>query len=261
LAFYLLDTTGLTHFYFSGEHSLMAKFLNATKAISEIEDLIKNAGEKLTLISPFLKISKDFKELLKYRNDQDKATTIVFGKEELKQEELRFLQSLRLVVLRFNENLHAKCYLNEEKMIITSLNLYESSKGNNKEMGVLLEKNEASDAKVFEDALREVGFIISTGQLFGLTPSVNINSSSGPQKNNSISTSGFGYCIRTGAKIPFNLAKPMSYDAFLVWSQFEDPDYPENFCHFSGETSHKETNFYKPVLSKNWKKAKEMYGL
>jgi len=240
----------------------MAKFLNATKAISEIEDLIKNAGEKLTLISPFLKISKDFKELLKYRNDQDKATTIVFGKkQELIPDELSFIQSLRLVVLRFNENLHAKCYLNDERIIITSLNLYESSKGNNKEMGILLEKSEASDAKAIEDALKEVDFIISTSHLFGLTPSVNKNSYPGPQKINSIVSSGVGYCIRTGVNIPFNLNKPMGYEAFMVWDQFGDPYYPEKYCHFSGELSNGETCYSKPILSKNWKKAKEMYGL
>ena len=40
----------------------MAKFLNTRKAVSEIEDLIRNAESKLILISPYLKLSKDFKE-------------------------------------------------------------------------------------------------------------------------------------------------------------------------------------------------------
>ena len=53
----------------------------------------------------------------------------------------------------------------------------------------------------------------------------------------------------------------MSYYAFMVWMQYEDPDYPENFCHFSGERSNGETCYAKPVLGKNWKKAKELYGL
>ena len=45
----------------------MAKFINTRKAVSEIEDLIKNAGERLILVSTYLKLSKDFKELLAYR--------------------------------------------------------------------------------------------------------------------------------------------------------------------------------------------------
>lgn len=113
----------------------MAKFINTRKAVASIEDLIKDAEEKLILISPYLKLSNDFKELLTYRNNKDKITTIIFGKQELNPDEMTFLESLRFVVLKYNQNLHAKCYVNERQMIITSLNLYEFSMANNKEMG------------------------------------------------------------------------------------------------------------------------------
>ena len=49
----------------------MAKFLNTKKSVSEIEDLIRDAGQTLILISPYLKLSKDFKELLSYRNSKE----------------------------------------------------------------------------------------------------------------------------------------------------------------------------------------------
>jgi phosphatidylserine/phosphatidylglycerophosphate/cardiolipin synthase-like enzyme len=130
----------------------MAKFINTRKAVSEIEDLIKNAGEKLILISPYLKLSKDFRELLAYRNSKDKITTVIFGKQELKPDELKFLQGLRFLILKFNEDLHAKCYVNDEKIIITSLNLYEFSMANNKEMGVLIDKQDPCDKTLFDDA-------------------------------------------------------------------------------------------------------------
>ena len=57
----------------------MAKFINTRKAVSEIEDLIKNAGEKLILISPYLKLSKDFKELLAYRNSKVIRSEVIGG--------------------------------------------------------------------------------------------------------------------------------------------------------------------------------------
>ncbi len=239
----------------------MPKFLNTRKTVSEIEDLIRNAGEKLTLISPYLKISNDFKELLKYRNNKDKATTIVFGKQELSPDELNFIQSLRLVVLRFNENLHAKCYLNDERIIITSLNLYEFSMANNKEMGIMLEKSEESDLKAIEDTIKEVEYIISTSQLFDFSPTIIKKNTLNPPKMNIANSSAVGYCIRTGVKIPFNIEKPMSYEAFKIWSQYGDPDYPEKYCHFSGEPSNGETSAAKPILNKNWRKAKEKYSL
>jgi phosphatidylserine/phosphatidylglycerophosphate/cardiolipin synthase-like enzyme len=147
----------------------MAKFLNTKKAVSEIEDLIRNAEARLILISPYLKLSKDFKELLKYRNSKDKITTVIFGKQELNPHEMKFLQGLRFVILKYNEDLHAKCYLNDDKMIITSLNLYEFSMNNNKEMGVLVDLNDESDKELFEEAYKEIDFIDETSDRFEFT--------------------------------------------------------------------------------------------
>jgi phosphatidylserine/phosphatidylglycerophosphate/cardiolipin synthase-like enzyme len=147
----------------------MAKFLNTRKAVSEIEDLIRNAEQRLILISPYLKLSKDFKELLKYRNSKDKITTVIFGKQELNPNEMKFLQSLRFVILKYNQDLHAKCYLSDDKMIITSLNLYEFSMNNNKEMGVLIDLNDASDKELFEEAFKEIDFIDETSERFEFT--------------------------------------------------------------------------------------------
>lgn len=147
----------------------MAKFLNTKKAVSEIEDLIRDADQRLILISPYLKLSKDFKELLTFRNNKDKITTVIFGKQELNPNEMKFLQGLRFVILKYNQDLHAKCYLSDDKMIITSLNLYEFSMNNNKEMGVLINLNDDSDKELFDDAYREIDFINETSERFEFT--------------------------------------------------------------------------------------------
>lgn len=57
-----------------------------------------------------------------------------------------------------------------------------------------------------------------------------------------------GYCIRTGEKIPYNIDKPMSYEAWQVWYQYENYDYPENYCHETGERSKGRTSMRNPVL-------------
>lgn len=245
----------------------MAKFINTRKAVSEIEDLIKNAGERLILVSPYLKLSKDFKELLTYRNSKDKITTVIFGKQELNPDEMKFLQGLRFVILKYNEDLHAKCYVNDDKMVITSLNLYEFSMANNKEMGVLIDKNDPADSQLFEDAFKEVDYINQTSQRFELnapkpTFTKQTENKSSKEKPTYISTTnGNGFCIRTGVEIPFNVEKPLSYDAYKKWNEFSDPDYPEKYCHFSGEPSNGETSVSRPILKKNWKKAKEQFDL
>lgn len=243
----------------------MAKFINTRKAVSEIEDLIKNAGEKLILVSPYLKLSKDFKELLTYRNNKDRVTTVIFGKQELNPDEMKFLQGLRFVILKYNEDLHAKCYLNDDKMVITSLNLYEFSMANNKEMGVLIDKNDPADIQLYEDAFKEVDYINETSQKFELhSPKIQSSYKQNENKVNyakqsSIATgNNVGYCIRTGIQIPFNIEKPFSYEAFKKWNEYGDPDYPEKFCHFSGEISNGETSANHPILKKNWKKAQKL---
>lgn len=64
-----------------------------------------------------------------------------------------------------------------------------------------------------------------------------------------------GFCIRTGEEIPFNRDEPMSPRAFKSWVRFEDEEYPEKYCHFSGEPSDGQTSMAKPILKKNWIKA------
>lgn len=70
-----------------------------------------------------------------------------------------------------------------------------------------------------------------------------------------------GYCIRTGVEIIFNIEKPFSYEAYLEWNKFENPDYPEKYCHYSGERSKGETSFNKPILGKYWDEANEVFKL
>lgn len=174
---------------------------------------------------------------------------------------MKFLQGLRFVILKYNEDLHAKCYVNDDKMIITSLNLYEFSMANNKEMGVLIDKNDSADKQLFEDAYKEVDYINETSQQFELNapkqPYVKqIENKSNKDKSISDTNNQTGFCIRTGIKIPFNVEKPMSYEAFKSWSKYSDDEYPEKFCHFSGEPSNGETSVSRPILKKKLEKSK-----
>lgn len=81
------------------------------------------------------------------------------------------------------------------------------------------------------------------------------------QNNNKTTQTPNGYCIRTGREIPFNAKKPFSDDAYNSWLKFKNEEYPEKYCHFSGESSNGETTFSKPILKRNWQKAKEIHRL
>ena len=136
----------------------MAKFLNTSATNYFLEELIKNATDRLILISPFLKLNDRIKELLQDKNRLKIDVRIVYGKNELQPEEINWLRELTYVRTSFCKNLHAKCYLNEESCIITSLNLYEFSQVNNNEMGVALSRSE--DTELYREAYEEAQRII-----------------------------------------------------------------------------------------------------
>lgn len=136
----------------------MAKFLNTSAVNYFLEELIKNAKDRLVLISPFLKLNDRIKELLADKNRLKIDVRIVYGKSELQPEEINWLKELTYIRTSFCKNLHAKCYLNEELCIVTSLNLYEFSQINNNEMGVLIRRSE--DVELYKDAYEEAQRII-----------------------------------------------------------------------------------------------------
>ena len=136
----------------------MAKFLNTSATNYFLEELIKDAKDRLILISPFLKLNDRMKELLADKNRLKIDVRIVYGKSELQPEEINWLKELTYIRTSFCKNLHAKCYLNEELCIITSLNLYEFSQVNNNEMGVLIRRSD--DGELYKDAYEESQRII-----------------------------------------------------------------------------------------------------
>lgn len=163
----------------------MAKFLTTIDIASQLRELIMGADKTLYLVSPYLQISKDFQELLISREKNKKETIIIYGKNELTPDHLKFLTSMRYVYLKFYENLHAKCYINDTKLIITSLNFYEYSMINNKEMGVLYDTTNSEDNEIYSKALDYVKLIEdnSDDKPFDLTGNIgNVNKVSSVEK-------------------------------------------------------------------------------
>ena len=136
----------------------MAKFLNTSGTNFFLEELIKNAKERLILISPYLRLNDRIKELLEDKNRLKIDIRIIYGKSDLHPDEIKWMQKLDYVRVSFCKNLHAKCYLNETSCIISSLNLYEFSQVNNNEMGILINKEDDTD--VYKDAYEEAQRII-----------------------------------------------------------------------------------------------------
>ena len=155
----------------------MAKFLNTSGINYFLEELIKNAYERLILISPFLKFNSKIKELIEDKNRLKIDIRIIYGKNELHPDEMSWLKSLNYVRTSFCQNLHAKCYINEKQAIISSMNLYDFSQINNNEMGVLINKD--IDTELYQETYEE------TQRLIRISDEVKVSIESTEMNNNS----------------------------------------------------------------------------
>jgi phosphatidylserine/phosphatidylglycerophosphate/cardiolipin synthase-like enzyme len=135
----------------------MADFLDTTATSYQIERLLKNARERIILISPYLTLRPRIRELVEDAVGQKVVVRVVYGKKE-DCEAAGGLRKLSGVQVTFCKNVHAKCYLNEQKGIITSLNLYDFSEAKNLEMGVLFDR--AADPGLYQQAAEEAERII-----------------------------------------------------------------------------------------------------
>jgi phosphatidylserine/phosphatidylglycerophosphate/cardiolipin synthase-like enzyme len=136
----------------------MAKFLNTSATNYYLEELIKVAGERLIIISPFLKFNDRIRELLEDKDRMKIDVRIVYGKSELAPNEINWLRSLTFVRTSFCQHLHAKCYVSERYAIISSMNLYDFSQINNNEMGVLISRKE--EEQLYRDTFEEAQRLI-----------------------------------------------------------------------------------------------------
>ncbi len=226
----------------------MADLLTTSESSSAIEQLIKNAKEKLYLISPFLQINP----LLRTRiNDIDITSStidikIVCRTDKINVNDMEFLQGLKNVKILALDNLHAKCYLNQDTAIITSLNLYQYSEQNNREMGIKVDKN--VDPNLYDAIYKEVESIMRESKKYEIKMVKNAAPIASKETIKSVKQSqkaSFGICIRCGQDIDFNIEKPLCNSCYQSWAKYGDVTYPEKFCHVCGKES--KQSYDKPV--------------
>ncbi len=236
----------------------MAKFLNTSRAYAEIEDITSKANRELVLISPYIKIPARFLERLKDVARKNIRIILVCREKDLRPEEKRDLIQVRNLELRYLKSLHAKCFYNEESMVITSLNLYESSQ-DNREMGILLGLKE--DHELFLEAREEAEFIVRSADLTRddvatLDTTQREETRQEPKigkrdkkKTGNIFTKDIreilntpifgskqkGYCLRGGESIPYDRDNPFCAVHFAKWEEHRNLEYKEHYCHLCGK--------------------------
>jgi ribosomal protein S14 len=213
----------------------MATFLTTKSIAGEIDRLIRTADSRITLISPYLQVSEQFLDRLRSADRRGVQLRLVYGKNELKGEEKAKLCELKKVALYYSKDLHAKCFSNERSVIISTMNLYEYSELNNREMGVLLTD---ADADATREARAEIEEIVATatreplGQ-FRVALSKLFRGAEQPKPSKATTPSG--HCIRCGAGGRYTPQSPLCGPCYRSWAEWQNENYAERFCHRCGE--------------------------
>ncbi|QPH37904.1 phospholipase D-like domain-containing protein [Pedobacter endophyticus] len=272
----------------------MIKFLDGDAISAKIIQTIREANQYLTFVSPYIKLNDKVKSELTYlvRTKPTVEIKIVFGKNDknpnksLSNDDFEFFKTLGNIRISYVKELHAKIFCSEARLMLTSLNLHEYSQTNNFEAAFVIEhsgtilgslvSNKAETA--WEEALDFVDKVIESsipvyhkGKVYetswlGFSAKLveeydEDNSETFFKRtlpaNDSVN---FGFCIRTGVNIPFNIKAPFSDIAYKSWKRYGNESYKEKYCHYSGEASDGETSLKSPVLKKNWKEAKAKFN-
>ena len=206
-------------------------FLTTKGIAASIEKIIRNANDFIVIISPYVKIDKTYIDRLLEAEQKNVEIILVFGKEDMRDFEKDKFQSFQNINIYFLANLHAKCYLNENTALITSMNLYGYSEENNREMGIEISRSE--NYGLYEDILKESKSIKNSAEEYNLWTTRDYNSNWRDDRN--YRHPNYGYCIRCREKIDLDTQRPLCNDCYQIWSQFGNIDYRENYCHKCGK--------------------------
>jgi len=141
----------------------MPEFLTTNKIIYNLENIILTAKKEITLVSPYLRLSQNIFNRLSEVDENGIIINFVYGKADITKDQSLLIGKLNNANLYFSQKLHAKCYFNEERAILTSLNLYEFSERDNLEMGILV--SSFDDSVLFSEMVKEVRTIVKNSKV------------------------------------------------------------------------------------------------
>ena len=226
----------------------MPEFLTTLATSARIETIISKAAKHVVIVSPYLRWSALLYERLQATDRRGVPIIFVYGKSELRRDQRELLAQVKNLSLYYYANLHAKCYFNEQELIISSLNLHEFSERNNREMSVAFNVRD----RVYEDAVVEVQSIIDASQLEqgsrrevldakrAVTQDRDRASSQRRDTHRRSSNArqvdrdNEGFCIRCCERIDHDREKPHCPKCDRSWSAFGNYDYEEQYCHGCG---------------------------
>jgi phosphatidylserine/phosphatidylglycerophosphate/cardiolipin synthase-like enzyme len=229
-------------------------FLENHEVTDHIVKLVQNAKEELIIITPYLNLNARMRGALNEARSNGAKISVYYRLEErnLKKNaaDIKFFTDEIGAEMVYIERLHSKLYLNENNAVMSSMNMVAGSQNDSQEIGILTDEDELRRqfkhySEVMYKRQTKVDYVPE------------VKASKAKKSKPKIAS---GYCIRSGEEVPFNLKKPFSDKDFKSWNRHKNEEYKEKYCHFSGEESNGQTTFSRPILKKNWAKAKKAHN-
>lgn len=214
----------------------MATFLTRKGIVQHLYRIIEEAEEELVLISPYIKVDDETKNLLK-KTTRGTDIHVIFGKSQSERNLDNVKSSFDLpgIPVSFIKELHAKCYLNEKEALVTSMNLHEFSQENNHEMGILVSKQD--DLELYEEIYREANRLKDASDKPYATSrsksKVKVAEATSATYNTAEKPKN-GFCIRCKMVLVANPKKPYCANCYESWSRYSNTAYKEKYCHTCG---------------------------
>jgi phosphatidylserine/phosphatidylglycerophosphate/cardiolipin synthase-like enzyme len=233
---------------------------------SQVIDIVQEAKQYVILITPYLELWRHAQTALGLAVKRGVKCTVIIRKEDWKPKTMDNISWLQAngIQVKSVEWLHAKVYVNEHGVFVSSMNLTEVSTRNSLELGLAIREREAE--KRVRDYIKNTVMPLAV-PVSGLNatsapqaPTRHIRRLQGPidvtpryasapqaptRHTGPPSPTVLGTCIRCGRPLYPNPLKPLCDPCYDMWAQYENEDYAEHFCHVCGRPW--ETSYAKPL--------------
>ena len=229
---------------------------------TRILDIVRAAREYLTLVTPYVDLTGHLQHELRLAVEENKVRlTVVLRRDpgdkiggDKGKESIRQLTELGAQV-KAVEDLHAKIYLSESAVVVSSMNLLSSSWSNSHEFGMEVPEGPIADSvrTYVSDTLIKLGTDVAPPA----APATGAPTKRPAGKKKSVAEkrrpygartkkrAPDGHCIRCGASISLDPSHPLCPKCYGVWALFENREYLEEHCHACGKKH--EATYAKPL--------------
>jgi hypothetical protein len=202
------------------------------EVLPQILQVVRNASQ---LVTPYVRLWGHLQNAMDEAVNRGVAISFVVRAGERNQsEELEWLREHDVTVYEV-AHLHAKIYLNERTVLISSMNITEKSTTNSHDFAMKVQSED--DTKKLRDYVAR------------LTGKVN---ASRPARSARQEIREVGICIRDGSKMDFDAARPLCAKCYLEWVKYKNEDYVEKYCHSCGKLT--KTTYARPLCLACYKK-------